>query len=159
MRLGFVALLLLSACVPSAWKKAKALEGKYTTGSPGAGWAPVSPGAADRAWFNEKSGSTIYTDSNCGPRYAEERVEDLATELTVGFREVHTVKEERPTVGGREGILRVQTGKLDGILVQMGFVVVNKNACNYDFTYISPPENFESGWDAYQTVIAGFKEM
>lgn len=159
MRLAFLGLLLLSSCVPAAWRKAKAMEGRYTTGAPGEGWEPVTPGAADRAWFNEKLGASIYTDSNCGPRYAEERVEDLATELTVGFRDVTTVKESYVTVDGREGILRVHTGKLDGIRVELGVLVVNKNACNYDFVYISPPEGFDQGWDDYQAVSAGFKEL
>ena len=152
-------MVLLSGCVPAAWRKAKAMEGRYLTGSPGEGWVAVPPGAADRAWFNDHLGASIYTDSNCGPRYAEERIEDLATELTVGFRDVKTVKEEYVTVGDREGILRVQSGKLDGIAVQMGLLVVNKNACNYDFAYISPPDGFASGWDAYQAVVKGFKEL
>jgi hypothetical protein len=154
-----LALLLLPACVPAAWRKAKAMEGRYLTGSPGEGWAPVPPGAADKAWFNDHLGASIYTDSNCGPRYQEERIEDLSTEWTVGFRNLKLLKEDYVTVGDRQGILRVQSGTLDGVPVQLGLLVANKNACNYDFVYISPPPVFEQGWDAYQAVYSGFKSL
>lgn len=150
--------LLLGACAPSAWRLARQMEGKYTTGSPGQGWLVVTPGGADRAWVNDALGATIYTDSNCGPRYAETRIEDLATELVSGFRSLEDLREEYRMVGDREGILRVHQGRLDGILMRVSIVVVNKNACNYDFAFISPPENFDSGWASYEKVIQGFAE-
>jgi hypothetical protein len=119
----------------------------------------VAPGGADRAWVNDRLKASIYTDSNCGPRYAETRIEDLATELVSGFRDLQDLSEEYRTVGDREAILRVHQGRLDGVQMKVGLVVLNKNACNYDFAYISPPENFEGGWSSFEQVVAGFAEM
>jgi hypothetical protein len=152
-------LLLISACVPASSRRATRLEGRYTTAAPGKGWSPVAPGGADRAWFNEELGASIYTDSNCGNRYAEARIEDLATELTSGFRHLTMEREEYRTIAEREGILRVHQGTLDGVQVRFGIAVVNRNACNYDFAYISPPQSFEAGWEAFEQVISSFKEQ
>ncbi len=159
MRWAVVLLVLLGGCVPSAWRLAKKMEGKYTTGAPGQGWVVVAPGGADRAWVNDGLKASIYTDSNCGPRYAETRIEDLATELVSGFRDLQDLKEEYRMVGDREAILRVHQGRLDGVPMKVGLVVVNKNACNYDFAYISPPESFDGGWSAFERVVGGFAEL
>lgn len=159
MKNWLILVILLAACVPASARKARKLEGKYNTGDPGKGWAVVPPGGADWAWFNKQLGSSIYTDSNCGSRYGETRIEDLATELIAGFRKVELVKEEYRTIDGREGLLRVHTGTLDGVAIEMAMLVVNKNACNYDLLYISPPDVFEEGWASYERVIGGFKEL
>ncbi len=159
--LALLALPLLggAGCMPSSHRVAKRLEGRYTVPSPGAGWAPVTPGGADRAWYNHALQATIFADSNCGPRYSESRTEDLATELTAGMREVTTTRDEYREFGGREGVLRVHTGRLDGVPVTVALGVVNRGACTYDLTFIAPPDRFEQGWTAYETVLTGFAPL
>ena len=149
-------LLGLIGCMPASYVRAKALEGKYDVGSPGAGWEAVKPGGADKAWFNEGLGATIYTDSNCGPRFAESRVEDLATEVTAGVRDMTTDLEVYRSIGSREGIVRTHTGKLDGVPVRLSIAVVNRNACNYDFVYIGQIGKFDEGYAAFEAVMDGF---
>ncbi len=151
------ALALWAGCVPASVRQARKLEGKYETGNPGKGWVAVPAGGADRAWYHEGMGATIYTDSNCGPRYAEARVEDLTTELISGFRNVEPVQERQQPVAGREGLVRIQQGRLDGIEIQLGTLVFNMNACNFDIVLISPPAEFSAGQEAWQRVIDGFQ--
>jgi hypothetical protein len=141
--------------MPSSHRLAKRLEGKYTFVAPGTGWHAVEPGGADHAWYNPDLAGSIYMDSNCGPRYSESRTEDLATELIAGLRGVTTTKDEPRELAGREGVLRVHEGKLDGVPVRLGLAVVNRGACTYDVTFIAPPDRFDSGWDAYEKVLAG----
>ena len=149
-------LLVLLACMPADYRRARKLEGKYETGQPGQGWVQVDPGDADHAWFNKALGATVYTDSNCGPRYAESLSANLATELTAGLRGVTTDRDDILYVLGREGVLRVHTGTLDGVAVRLALGVVNVDACNYDFTLIAPPEQFDAGLSAWQAVVDGF---
>lgn len=154
-----LAFLALSACMPASHRLAKKLEGRYTVPLPGAGWLAVDPGGADHAWYNREMKATLFADSNCGPRYSESRTEDLATELTAGMRDVKTTRDELREIGGREGVLRVHTGRLDGVQVGLGVGVVNRGACTYDLTFIAPPDTFELGWEAYERLLSGFKPL
>lgn len=143
-------------CMPASYLKAKALEGRYDAGEPGTGWEAVKPGGADKAWYNDALGATIYADSNCGTRFAEARVEDLATELLAGVRDLTTDLEVYRAIGAREGIVRTHTGKLDGVPVRIAVGVVNRDACNYDFVYIGQIGSFDDGYAAYERVMDGF---
>lgn len=155
-RLALALLVFAVGCMPSSHVRAKRLEGRYELPAPGDGWLAVDPGGADHAWYNAALAATIYTDSNCGPRYTEARTEDLATELVAGLREVTTERDEYRPLGGREGVLRVHAGRLDGVPVKVGIGVVNRGACTYDLHFIAPPESFDRGWTAYEQVLAGF---
>ena len=156
-RIALVGLVLLVGCMPAGYRRAKRLEGRYDVGSPGAGWAQVDPGGADRAWLNDRLGSSIYTDSNCGPRYVDTRAVDLATELAAGLVERETLQDEAITLAGREAVRRVERGKIDGLDVQLGLVVLNKDACTYDFALVAPPASFDAGWPAFLAVVDGFR--
>lgn len=151
--------LLLPACMPASHVLAKRMEGRYTVPAPGDGWTNVDPGGADHAWYNGAFRATIYADSNCGPRYSESRTEDLATELTAGMRDVATLRDELRELGGREGVLRVHSGRLDGVPITVGVAVVNRAACTYDLTLVAPPDSFEQTWEAYERVLAGFAPL
>lgn len=155
-RFGLVGLMVLCGCMPASYRQAKRMENQYQTGMPGAGWASVSPGGADRAWYNASLTGSIYTDSNCGTHYRELRLPDLALESLAGLRDTTTLKEEQPTVDGRAGLLRVTTGQLDGVAITVANLVANKDACTFDLNYVAPASRFEEGWDAYQAVVAGF---
>ena len=146
-----------TGCMPAGWRQARLLEGKYTTGKPGSGWAAVEPGGADRAWNNTEIGATIYTDSNCGNRFREARVEDLATELTAGFQGVTDDLEVKQAIGPREGVVRTHTARLDGVPVRLGVAVVNHDWCTYDFVLIAPMGQLDPVWPDFQAVLDGFR--
>ncbi|MFZ5482047.1 MAG: hypothetical protein ACOZNI_35125 [Myxococcota bacterium] len=150
-------LLMWTACMPASHRQAKRLEGRYDVPPPGKGWHLVEPGGADHAWFNKELGAVIYTDSNCGPRFDELAAEDLATELVAGLREEERIRDETIALAGREGVLRVHRGKLDGVPMQLGFVVINRDACTYDFTYLASPDTFDAGFEAWEKVWRGFR--
>ena len=149
-------MLLAAGCLPSSYRQARKLEGRYDLPGPGAGWTVVKPGGADHAWYNDELAATIYADSNCGPRYQELAIENLSAELFGGLRDVTDRKEERREVGGREGLLRIVYGKLDGIEMVIAALTVNRDACTYDLTYLAPPAGFDAGFPAYERVLAGF---
>lgn len=149
-------LVLLAACMPASHRQAKRLEGRYDVGDPGEGWAPVASGGADRAWVHDRFGASLYTDSNCGPRFTGARTEDLATELQAGLHDGSLLFEEKLALGGREGVMRAWSGTLDGIPVHVGAAVVNKDRCTYDFVIVAPPPRFDEAWPAFEAVLDGF---
>jgi len=150
------ALLLLAGCMPASWQAARALEGKYRVGSPGEGWLSVAPGGADHAWVNKDAGASLYTDSNCGPRFQESRVEDLATEMVSGLQGATLDLEVVRAIGPREGVVRTHTGRLDGVPVRLGISVVNHDMCTYDFVIIAPMGKLDELWPGYEAVLDGF---
>lgn len=156
MRAVALALVVLSACMPASHRRAKALEGRYDVGDPGDGWAEVNAGGADHAWYNDAHAASLYSDSNCGPRFQGSRVEDLATELLAGLHNDSLLFEEKLTIDGRGGILRAHTGTLDGVAVSVAFAVVNKDVCTYDFALIAPPGEFDAAYTGFQHVLDGF---
>jgi hypothetical protein len=132
-------------------------EGNYDVGKPGAGWARVAPGGADRAWFHSTIGASIYIDSNCQARFEDKPLSALVTHLTFGMAQGDPVSEERLTLDGRTALMRVNRGTVDGVKVQIAAVVIKKNRCIYDALYISSPSGFDTGLSGFQQVILGFE--
>ncbi|NJK32670.1 MAG: hypothetical protein HC927_09810 [Deltaproteobacteria bacterium] len=46
---------------------------------------------------------------------------------------------------------------LDGAEVMIEYVVLKKNGCLFDLTYIAVPRSFEQHTAAFEQVIAGFE--
>lgn len=159
MRLLFTATLLMFsvACQSKAHKKPKGNEGQFVIATPDGSWKKVAPGGADKAWFHPDIGASIYFDSNCKERFEDGRLEDLITHLTFGLVQGAPLREEMLTLDGREALLRVYDGKMDGVPVRVGAVVTKKNECLYDGVYIASPSAFDAQWNAFVEVISGFK--
>jgi hypothetical protein len=155
-----LAALATVGCTPRNVRLARRLEGRYTTGAPDErDWMWVDPGGADRAWFNGQLRATIYTDSNCGPRFLDGHPQLLLRHLMYGLDQATELRDEPYPVAGRTGRLCVQRGTLDGIEVQVGAVVFNRGACTYDMVYIANPERFEQGWPIFEGVVQGFEAL
>jgi hypothetical protein len=150
-------LTMLIGCIPSHSRTATKAEGRYTVPSPTGDWSRMNPGGADKAWFNNGLGATIYFDSNCLARFEDRPLPDLITHLTFGLAQDAPIREESMTLDGRTALLRVYEGDLDGVPVRVGAVVTKKNRCLYDGLYIAAPGNFDDGWGAFVEVVSGFK--
>lgn len=156
--LALLCALLLGGCTPAKVRLARKLEGRYSTGQPDpTTWLWVDPGGADKAWFNGHLRASIYTDSNCGPRFLDGQPELLLRHLMHGLDQPVELRNEPVPVGGRTGRLSVQQGLLDGLMVQIGAIVFNRGSCTYDLVYIAPPERFDDGWPDFEGVVAGFQ--
>lgn len=153
----WILLLTLAACAPKAHTVAKRSEGRYTVANPGGDWTRVRPGGADKAWFNDQLGATIYFDSNCKDRYDDGRLADLVTHLTLGLAQGEPLREELLTLDGREALIRVYDGNVDGVSVRVGAMVTKKDLCLYDGLYIAAPSVFEDAWGSFVEVLSGFQ--
>lgn len=153
-----ILVLVASGCMSRAARRAERLEGRYQLGSPGSGWQVVSPGGADHAFHNDALSATIYTDSNCGSRYEDAPLERLAESVVFGVADAEPVMREEGQLDGRASLTVRQRGRLDGVPVELGVVVVKKNDCVYDLVLIAPPDRrFEQAWDGFQDTVRGFR--
>ncbi len=149
---------LVGGCTPRKVRQARKLEGRYHTGIPNpAVWASVDPGGADRAWYSEPLRASIYTDSNCGPRFLDSQPSLLLEHLMHGLEDHEEITNQPRQVARRTGRLCVRQGTLDGVPVRVGAVVFNRGACTYDLVYIAPPDGFTHGWDDFEAVVDGFQ--
>ena len=149
--------MLSMACGPKQSKEARKSHQNYQVTSPAGDWVRVKAGGADKAWFNRDMSATIYFDSNCKERFEDGTLSDLLTHLTFGLAQNEPVREESMTLDGRDALLRVYDGQLDGVQVRVGAVVTKKNMCLYDGLYIAPPARFEDGWGSFVQVVSGFQ--
>lgn len=154
---GLAALVLLTGCMPASYRKARRLEGKYELGDPGEGWRKVAAGGADHAWINDTLHATLYADSNCGPRFEDLRVEDLASELAAGLTDRELLRDEALTLADRGAVRRAYRGKMDGVEIALATTVVNHAPCTYDVALIAPPDSLDAAWDDYLAVLDGFR--
>ena len=74
----------------------------------------------------------------------------------MGFTERETVSQQLITLDGREGLRSHVTAKLDGVPVEMVMLVMKKQGCVYDFTYLSPRGQLAARLDAFEQLVAQF---
>ena len=147
--------LLLAGC---HWGfKPHPAEGRYKTGLPETGWEQVDPGSADLAWFNRTDGAMIYTDSNCGRRYEDSSLESMTDHITRGIALGDPTKEKRLHLAERDALVRSWSGRLDGVAIEVGVMVLKRNDCVYDALLISPERSFERAWVQFERVYSGFR--
>ncbi|HJN73563.1 MAG TPA: hypothetical protein QGF58_06470 [Myxococcota bacterium] len=147
----------IAGCTPKAVRQARLLEGQYVVGNPGEGWKKVAAGGADFAFRNRSDAAVIYADSNCGARFEDAPLEDLATHMTFGVSTGEPSFEETYELDGRTAYTSRALGELDGVPVELGTTVLKKDRCTYDIVVIAPRgERFQSAWEGYQAVLAGF---
>ncbi len=149
-----VSLAFIQGC--GARRSAARLEGSYTLGDPGEGWDRVRPGGADQAWHNRALGATLYADSNCGERFDDAALARLHDSLLGGVAG-DPLREEVRTVDGREALLRVFDGAVDGVPIRVGALILKKDVCTYDLVYIAPPDRFDAGLSGFEAMIAAFR--
>lgn len=148
------AMAFLAGC---AARRNAALEGNYQLSDPGLDWQRVDPGGADFAWFNRALGATIYSDSNCGKRFEDRPLSDLATSLVTGIGTGPPTRDASFTLDGRDAWVGVVPGQLDGITVQLGVGVLKKDGCTYDVLYVADPMRFDVGYAAFEAVLRSLR--
>lgn len=155
-----LALSLSTGCGNKATRAATAREGRYELGDPGDGWRKVRSGGADFAFREASAGLVIYADSNCGSRFEDSRLPDLAEHLSFGVRLGDPAFEEFFTLDGRDAYMMRAEGSLDGVPVELGTTVLKKDLCVYDIVMIGPRgDRFQSGWSGYQAAVSGFRTV
>ena len=81
----------------------------------------------------------------------------MTQHLLMGFTDRHLIKQEAEMLDGREALRSHYTARIDGVPVELLLVVMKKNGCIYDFTYVSPVGRFEEKLPDFERLLEGFK--
>lgn|GEM_PF-1804758 len=152
--------LCMAACVPFFGSKKNAqarLEGRYTTQHPGEHWGSVDPGGADRAWWHDVTGATLYTDSNCGKSYSDSSLSRLASAQAEAIDDAILEESKEFRLVGRAAYVAKYGGQVDGVAVTVTTTVVKKRKCIYDFVLIAPVRDNEQVHQDYDALVASFR--
>ena len=129
----------------------------YKVTSPGQDWKAVESGGADYAWYNKELGGVIYIDSNCAQQFEDRPLKDSLNSLTAGIAVGQPLAEQILFVDGREGLMVIREGQLDGVDINISAAGISKNQCLYDFIYIAPPHKFSYGLQPFVSTIHSFQ--
>ncbi len=131
-------------------------EIRYQLGAVPAGWKQVRFVENDLAFVADGGPQSIAVNSTC-ENYDDAPLDVLTQHLLMGFTERQQV--EQATTGmmdGRESLRSHYTAKLDGVPVELLLVVLKKDGCVYDFTYIAPPARFEERRPVFDDLLTRF---
>ena len=110
-------------------------------------------GGADRAWLHTKTNGIIYVDANCGRQFDDRNLQDSLYSLTHGIVHGEILSSEELIVSKRKGILQVREGRIHGVDVWIGALVVAKNNCLFDFLLVSNPKTFRQAIHGFLNTV------
>ncbi|NVB41845.1 hypothetical protein G6O69_28695 [Pseudenhygromyxa sp. WMMC2535] len=153
------------------WTQSK--EATYRFGLPGPAWEQLVQKDTQVAWHHSTDPAVIQIYSECGDHgdsdledftdhqridYATwEILEEPTGELDAEGQPRMRSKQYYTTIAEREALRTTVQANLDGVDVLIEYVVLKKNGCLFDLTYIAMPEIFDAHAPEFQRVIDGFR--
>jgi hypothetical protein len=129
---------------------------RYRIGPLPSDWKQESLKENDLAFMLDRTGHSIAINSTC-EGYEDAPLLVLTQHLLAGFTERRLIKQESAMMDGRESLRSHYTARLDGVPIELWLVVLKKNGCIYDFTYLSPPGKTEEELGSFERLLEGFK--
>lgn len=131
----------------------------YRVSSPDpAAFQPVRFSDNDLAWAAVGSSHLLAMNAVC-EGHDDAPLDVLTRHLLFGFSERQRVSSALETIDGREGLRTAWTAKLDGVPVELELVVLKKNGCVHDFTYVSPPGARGVHEAEFDALVKGFRQQ
>lgn len=118
-------------------------------------WRRVFVEGNDLAFSEGDTGRALSVNSTC-EGHEDPPLPVLTRHLLMGFTERQEVSQQLIPLDGREALRSRHTAKLDGVPVELELVVLKKDGCVYDFTYVAPPGQAEPRMKDFDQLIAGF---
>ena len=148
---------LLGGCHGGLRDGVFAKEGvRYEIGQPYGQWRQVGLAGNDLAFVANDSGHSIAVNSTCRD-FGDPPLEVLINHLLIGFTDRVQVSQTPGVLDGRSCLTAHYTAKLDGVPVELLLVVMKKDTCVYDFTYVSPSGRFDEKRAAFDQLLSHFK--
>jgi hypothetical protein len=124
---------------------------------PEAEWRRMKFEDNDLAWINRSSGHVLAMNALC-EGHEDPSLEVLTNHLLIGFTERKLLSRERLQLDGREALRSKYRAKLDGVEVGLDLVVLKKNGCVHDFTYVSPAGLEDAHRQRFDAMLAAFRQ-
>lgn len=128
----------------------------YRVGPLPEGWRQIEARARAITFYNDAYRSSITTDAFCQKSFADSPLDTLAGELTSVLSDRTNISAKEMMLDGRGALRVLETGKMDGVPILMDVVVSKKDACNFDFVAVMPPDVSDDVERDFETFFNGF---
>lgn len=118
-------------------------------------WHRVFVEGNDLAFSEADTGRALSVNSTC-EGHGDPPLQVLTRHLLMGFTERQEVSQHLISLDGREALRSRHLAKLDGVPVQLELVVLKKDGCVFDFSYVAPPGQAEPRMPDFDHLLAGF---
>jgi hypothetical protein len=128
---------------------------RYRIGELPGYWHRVFVGDNDLAFSEAETGRALAVNSTC-QGHDDPPLRVLTRHLLMGFTERHELCQQVVPLDGREALRSRYTAKLDGVPVALEVVVLKKDGCVFDFTYIAPQGQADPRLSDFDAMVSGF---
>lgn len=129
---------------------------RYRVGELPGHWKRVWLEDNDVAFSEPGTGRAVSVNATC-EGHDDPPLPVLTRHLLMGFTERQELSQRLIPLAGREALRSRYLAKLDGVPVQLELVVLKKDTCVFDFTYVAPPEAAEERLADFEGLLAGFE--
>ncbi len=128
---------------------------RYRVGELPERWHRVYLEGNDLAFSEADTGRALSINAMC-EGHDDPPLPVLTRHLLMGFTEREEHAQRLIRMDGREALRSRYTAKLDGVPVELELVVLKKDGCVFDFTYVAPPGQAEARMADFEGLLAGF---
>lgn len=132
---------------------------RYRVGEVESGWRVVRVTENDIAYQHDKYNAIIQINSTCRQDYEDVPLRILTDHLFYGLTHRKVLVQERRRIDARDALYTELTARMDGRPVKAAMLVLKKNRCIYDMSYITVPWNFGLGVGDFYRIIDGFRVL
>lgn len=164
-RAGSLAVLsLLFLCLTSCASTGKYRDGvfygkevSYRIAEPGAPWERLYISDNDLAWEG-RVGEVIAVNATCSD-HGDPSLQVLTNHLLMGFDARQIEEREELMLSGRGALRTRVVASIDGVPSKLELVVLKKDGCVYDLSYLAPIETFSGSLPQFQRLVSSFDAM
>jgi len=129
---------------------------RYRIGELPEGWHRIFLEDNDLAFAEDgQTGRAIAVNATC-EGHDDPPLPVLTRHLLMGFTEREEQAQALVGLDGREALRSHYTAKLDGVPVELELVVLKKDGCVFDFSYVAPLGQARERMADFNTLLAGF---
>jgi hypothetical protein len=158
--LAFLA-LSLAACRHGALREGGVFEKdevSYKLGPLPQSFEQVRLHGVDVAFTSKRSPHVIAVNSTCED-HGDPPLGVLTRHLLMGFTDRQLVSEEERMLDGRAVLRSHYVARLDGVPEELLLLVMKKNTCVFDFSYLSPQGRLNELLGEFEALVAGFHTL
>jgi hypothetical protein len=152
---GLALIACLGACAGLSGGVYRDGATRFRVGDVPASWQSLALEGNDVTWLSRDSAHSVAVNATCVD-HEDSNLAVLTRHLLMGFSQQQVVTQATVTLDGREGLRSHVLARLDGVAVELVLVVLKKNGCVYDFTYLSPPGRAAERSVVFEQLLATF---
>lgn len=131
-------------------------EVRYRVGTLPKYWRRVWLEGNDLAFSEEGTGRALSVNATC-KGHDDPPLPVLTRHLLMGFTERQELTSFLIAMDGREALRSRYLAKMDGVPVELELVVLKKDNCVFDFSYVAPPGLAAERMPDFDALLAGFE--